>query len=81
MSKEIIVNGGTQETRIAVREDGQLVELHIEREERVVGSIYKGRVDNVVAGQDAAFVDIGLERNAYLAAGDIVPAGADDTDD
>lgn len=67
VSKEIIVNGDPRETRIAVREDGKLVELHIERGERVVGSIFKGRVDNVVAGQDAAFVDIGLERNAYLA--------------
>ena len=75
MSKEIIVNADARETRIAVREDGQLAELHIEREERVVGSIYKGRVDNVLPGMDAAFVDIGLERNAFLYAGDIVPGG------
>ena len=81
VSKEIIVNGDPRETRIAVREDGKLVELHIERGERVVGSIFKGRVDNVVAGQDAAFVDIGLERNAYLAAGDIVSPGDLDEDD
>ena len=81
VSKEIIVNGDPRETRIAVREDGRLVELHIERGERVVGSIYKGRVDNVVVGQDAAFVDIGLERNAYLAAGDIVSPGDLDEDD
>ncbi|MFM7188092.1 MAG: Rne/Rng family ribonuclease, partial [Armatimonadota bacterium] len=81
VSKEIIVNGDPRETRIAVREDGKLVELHIERGERVVGSIFKGRVDNVVAGQDAAFVDIGLERNAYLAAGDIVSPGELDEDD
>ena len=59
--KEIIVNSDARETRIAVREDGQLIELHIERDERVVGSIYKGRVDNIVAGIDAAFVDIGLD--------------------
>lgn len=72
MSKEIIVNADARETRIAVREDGQLVELHIEREERVVGSIYKGRVDNVPHSLDAAFVEIGLERNAFLYAGDIV---------
>ncbi|MFM7321372.1 MAG: ribonuclease E/G [Armatimonadota bacterium] len=81
MSKEIIVNGDPRETRIAVREDGQLVELHIERGERVVGSIYKGRVDNVVMGQDAAFVDIGLERNAYLSAGDIVPVSGEESDE
>jgi ribonuclease G len=78
--KEIIVNSDARETRIAVREDGQLIELHIERDERVVGSIYKGRVDNIVAGIDAAFVDIGLDRNAFLYAGDIIPAG-DDLDD
>lgn len=75
--KEIIVNSDARETRIAVREDGQLIELHIERDERVVGSIYKGRVDNIVAGIDAAFVDIGLDRNAFLYAGDIIPAGED----
>lgn len=75
--KEIIVNSDARETRIAVREDGQLIELHIERDERVVGSIYKGRVDNIVAGIDAAFVDIGLDRNAFLYAGDIIPAGDD----
>ncbi len=75
MSKEIIVNADARETRIAVREDGQLVELHIEREERVVGGIYKARVDNVLPGMDAAFVDIGLERNAFLYAGDIVGGG------
>ncbi len=72
MPKEIIVNGDPREARIAVREDGQLIELHIEREERVVGSIFKGRVDNIVAGVDAAFVDIGLDRNAFLYAGDII---------
>lgn len=77
MSKEIIVNADARESRIAVREDGQLAELHIEREERVVGSIYKGRVDNVLPGMDAAFVDIGLERNAFLYVGDIFPAGDD----
>ena len=81
LPKEIIVNADARETRIAVREDGQLAELHIEREERVVGSIYKGRVDNVLPGMDAAFVDIGLERNAFLYAGDIVGGGNGDGDD
>jgi ribonuclease G len=76
--KEIIVNSDARETRVAVREDGQLIELHIERDERVVGSIYKGRVDNIVAGIDAAFVDIGLDRNAFLYAGDIIPGGGGD---
>ena len=77
MSKEIFVNSDSRETRIAVREDGKLVELHIEREERIVGSLYKGRVDNVVQGIDAAFIDIGLERNAFLYAGDIIDGESD----
>lgn len=70
--KELIVNVDERETRIAVLENGRLVELHVEREERVVGGIYKGRVSNVLPGMDAAFVDIGLERNAFLYVGDIL---------
>ncbi len=76
-NKEIIVNVGERETRIAVTEDGKLVELHIERSERVVGSIYKCRVANVLQGMDAAFVDVGLERNAFLYVGDVLPTGDD----
>ena len=73
MSKEIIVNVDTRETRIALVEAGKLVELDVEREERVVGSIYKCKVSNVLAGMDAAFVDIGLERNAFLYVADVLP--------
>jgi len=73
MSKEIIVSVDTRETRIAVVESGKLVELHVEREERVVGSIYKCKVANVLSGMDAAFVDIGLERNAFLYVADVLP--------
>lgn len=54
-------------------ENGQLMEYRVEREERVVGSIFKGIVQNVLPGMDAAFVDIGLERNAFLHVGDILP--------
>lgn len=72
MQKEIFVNVDPRETRVAVVEAGQLVELHIEREERVVGSIYKAKVSNVLPGMDAAFVDIGLEKNAFLYVGDIL---------
>jgi ribonuclease G len=72
MSKEIIVNADVRETRIAVREDNQLVELYFEREERVVGNVYKGRVENVPQSLDAAFVDIGLERNSYLSVSDYI---------
>src|SRR5206468_960841 len=70
---EIIVNVSNRETRIAMLENGQLMEYRVEREERVVGSIFKGIVQNVLPGMDAAFVDIGLERNAFLHVGDIVP--------
>jgi ribonuclease G len=73
MNRQIIVNVTPRETRIAVTEDGQLMEFRVEREERVVGSIYKGVVQNVLPGMDAAFVDIGLERNAFLYVADILP--------
>jgi ribonuclease G len=70
---EIIVNVSNRETRIAMLEDNQLTEYRVEREERVVGSIFKGIVQNVLPGMDAAFVDIGLERNAFLYVADIIP--------
>lgn len=70
---EIVVNCTLRETRIAVLEDQTLMEYRVEREERVVGSIFKGIVQNVLQGMDAAFVDIGLERNAFLYVGDILP--------
>ena len=70
---EIIVNCSPRETRIAMLEDGKLQEYRVEREERVVGSIFKGIVQNVLPGMDAAFVDIGLERNAFLYVADILP--------
>lgn len=70
---EIIVNVSNRETRIAMLEDRQLTEYRVEREERVVGSIFKGIVQNVLPGMDAAFVDIGLERNAFLYVADIIP--------
>ncbi|HAH87258.1 MAG TPA: hypothetical protein DCL60_07795, partial [Armatimonadetes bacterium] len=69
MSKEIIVNAGTRETRVALIDSGKLVELHVERDDQVTGSVYKCKVANVLPGMDAAFVEIGLERNAFLYAG------------
>ena len=67
--------------RVAVVEDGAPVELYVEQEgtERLVGNIYNGKVQNVLPGMQAAFIDIGLERNAFLYAGDIVLS--DDPDD
>jgi ribonuclease G len=68
MRKEIVVNVGLGETRAGVLEDRRLIELYVERDnsERIVGNIYKGRVENVLPGMQAAFVDIGLDRNAFL---------------
>ncbi len=77
--KEIIVNVSSRETRIALLEDNRLMEYRVEREERVVGSIYKGIVQNVLPGMDAAFVDIGLERNAFLYVADIIPEEGGDS--
>lgn len=70
MFKEILITRDEREGRAAVLEDGILSEFLIAREERQVGSIYKGRVANVLPGMNAAFVDIGLERNGFLCADD-----------
>jgi len=72
LSKEIIINASKLESRAAILEDGQLAELHVEREPNVAGSIYKGRITNVLAGMDAAFAEIGLERNGFLCVDDII---------
>ncbi len=73
MSEEILVNVTPRETRVAVVENGMLQELHIERgsQRGVVGNVYKGKVQRVMPGMQAAFVDIGLERAAFLHANDI----------
>ena len=77
--KEIVINAESLETRVAVLEEGRLEEFTIERteEERLVGSIFKGRVRNLEDGLKAAFVDIGFEKNAFLHYWDIVPATFD----
>jgi ribonuclease G len=73
--KEVIINAETLETRVAVLEEGKLEEFNIERttEERLVGSIFKGRVRNLEDGLKAMFVDIGFEKNAFLHYWDIIP--------
>jgi ribonuclease G len=68
---EILISSDPWENRVAILENGTLAELYIEREERVIGSIYKGKVQNVLPGMGAAFVDIGLGRNAFLYVDDI----------
>jgi ribonuclease G len=72
---EIIVDVGFSETRVAILEDKELAEIHIERtaQQGLVGNIYRGMVSSVLPGMQAAFVDIGYEKNAFLYVGDAVP--------
>lgn len=75
MASDILVESMYGRTRVAVLEDGRLRELYSEQagSEKLVGNIYVGRVENVLPGMQAAFVDIGLDRNAFLYAGDLKP--------
>jgi ribonuclease G len=68
MKKEIYISKGVGETRIAVKENGKLAELHVDKQsqERTVGNVYKGIVENVIPGMQAAFVNIGQGANAFL---------------
>jgi ribonuclease G len=74
MKREILINANPRETRVAIIEDDQLVELLVDRPEarRMVGDIYLGRVEAVLPGIQAAFVDIGTEKSAFLHASDLV---------
>ena len=73
MQKEIIISDDEYETRCAVLEDGVLTEIDIERknDEHTLNNTYKGRVENVLPGMQIAFVNIGLERHAFLHISDI----------
>ncbi len=71
MSSEILISSDPWENRVAILEDSVLSELYVEREEKVIGSIFKGKVQNVLPGMGASFVDIGLGRNAFLYVDDI----------
>lgn len=75
MVSEIIVDVGLNERRVALLEDRELVEIFIERNdcERLVGNIYRGRVSSVLPGMQAAFIDIGYEKNAFLYVRDAIP--------
>jgi len=83
MKREILINAAPRETRIAILEDGKLVELLADRPDnrRMVGDIYLGRVDAVLPGIQAAFVDIGTEKSAFLHASDLVRQSADEAED
>ncbi|MGH9749111.1 MAG: Rne/Rng family ribonuclease [Candidatus Polarisedimenticolia bacterium] len=75
MQRTILVDGRTPEIRIAVLEDERLVELMVERPEGrgLAGNIYKGRVNTILPGMQSAFVDVGLERDAFLYVEDVAP--------
>jgi ribonuclease G len=92
MNKEMIISSGDHDTRVAILEDDQVVEIFIERERSrgVVGNIYKGRVSKVLPGMQSSFIDIGLERDAFLYVSEVVntveefarlEAGDDDEDE
>ena len=74
MNKEMIISSGDHETRVAILEDDQVVEVFIERENQrgVVGNVYKGRVNKVLPGMQSSFIDIGLERDAFLYVSEVV---------
>ena len=80
MKREILINGGQRETRVAILEDDRLVELLVDRadQRRMVGDIYLGRVDAVLPGIQAAFVDIGQEKSAFLHASDLLEPDEDE---
>ncbi len=73
MLKELLVSASDRETRISVLEDGRVAEVQIERRKQrgTVGNIYKGRVTRVLPGMQSAFVDVGLEKDAFLYVADV----------
>ena len=83
MKREILINAAPRETRVAIQEDDQLVELLVDRPEarRMVGDIYLGKVEAVLPGIQAAFVSIGTEKSAFLHASDLVYPESDGSDD
>ena len=82
MRTEIFINHGIHESRIAILEDGRLSEIWVERpeNERMVGDVYKGVVTAVLPGLQAAFVEIGHERTAFLQVRDMIEADKSDSD-
>ncbi|MFH0908443.1 MAG: Rne/Rng family ribonuclease [bacterium] len=76
--KEIIINAESLETRVAVLEEGKLEDYFIERpsEDRIVGSVFKGKIQNLEDGLQAAFIDLGLKKNAFIHYWDMIPEDA-----
>ena len=83
MKREILIAGSPRETRVAILEDDRLVELLVDRPElrRSIGNIYRGKVEAVLPGIQAAFVDIGAEKSAFLHASDLIEPDEDDDDE
>jgi ribonuclease G len=73
MQQDILINWSPQETRVAIVENGAVQELHVERtlERGLVGNVYLGKVARVLPGMQSAFIDIGLERAAFLHVADV----------
>src|SRR5207302_10565327 len=82
MTKELFVSSTPHETKVGMVEDDQLAEIYLERENEytLAGSIYKGRVTRVLPGMQSAFVDIGLERDAFLYVSDFMELEDQDED-
>ena len=80
MRRELVINAVGQETRVAILEDGRLVELMHERvaSQRMVGDLYLGRIEAILPGIQAAFVDIGTEKSAFLHVSDLAEPDEDD---
>jgi ribonuclease G len=81
-SKELVISQNRHETKVAILEDGQLVEMYFQRanEYSLAGSIHKGRVTRVLPGMQSAFVDVGLERDCFLYVSDFFEENADEID-
>jgi len=77
MTKEVLMDASLGEIRLAVLEDGELAEFHVEKrdDEITLGNIYRGRVERVLPGMQSAFVDIGISKNAFLHIKDLLPEG------
>src|SRR3984957_6141374 len=82
MNKELFVSATPHETKVGITEDDQLAEIYLERENEytLAGSIYKGRLTRVLPGMQSAFVDIGLERDAFLYVSDFMDLEQQDED-
>src|SRR3989440_10045340 len=80
MTKEMVISANRHETKVAVLEDDQLVEVYFQRanEYSLAGSIHKGRVTRVLPGMQSAFVDLGLERDTFLYVSDFLQEHEDE---